>query len=290
MPNPIVSIVIPTYVASAKIVEIPLKSISRQTIPKGQYEVILADNKSKNSKKIKELAEKYGAKIVDIIGKPSQACTQVNKGVKNAKGEYILILDHDISLDSNLLKNFLERVKMQPDIDAWYIPYKIISHGVFFTKVRNFEEQFYNDSIIAAPRMIKRDVFLNTEYMYDPKLNAGPADWDLTIQLKRMRVKFDYLKKYFSHHEEEMNFWQYLTKKTIYAKGGEIYKNKWKKKDPVIFATIVKKQYDPIYRLFGIFIEDGKWKKLLPNLHLYVCFLLVKVLTALFYSITSFER
>jgi glycosyltransferase involved in cell wall biosynthesis len=283
MKKPLISIIISTYFGSTGIVEIPLKSIEHQTCPKNVFEVIIAHNSGENDKYIQNIAKKYSARLIKVDGKPAQTCRQINLGVKAAKGEYILLLDHDISLSRNLLKSFLEEIENKSNVDAWYVPYKIVARGKFLTKIRNFEESFYKDSIIATPRIIKRKTFLNTEFQYDPRLNSGPADWDLTIQLKLMNITFNYLKEYFYHHEEGMSLLQFVSKKTIYSKGGEIYKNKWRKKNNKIYNSIVKKQYDPFYRLFGMFMENGKWKNLLPNIHLYLSFLTIKVVMASIY-------
>jgi len=277
----IVSIIIPTYHASKNILEAALKSIADQSSPKGLYEVILADNNG--GPEIKSLAKKYGLKIVEISGNPPQTCNQVNKGAKTAKGEYIFILDHDITLSPNLLENFIKQALDKKDIDAWYVPYKIVARGYLLNKIRNFEETFYKNSVIAAARIIKKKIFFQTEKQYDPLLNLGPGDWDLTNQLKIMDAKFDYINDYVYHHEEHLNFWDFTKKKTLYSKGGELYKQKWKTKNLRIYNEIVKKQYDPFYRLFGIFVEKGKWRKLLAELSMYFLFLFIKVSMALVY-------
>jgi|SRR3989344_3781353 len=285
MKNPIVSIIIPTYYKSKDLLEIPLKSISEQNCSKIYYETIIADNKG--GEPVRQLAKKYGAKIIDVDGNPPQSCRQVNLGAKISNGEYLLLLDHDIELASNLIENFIEilKVKKNKKVDAWILPYKIIARGKLLTAVRNFEEAFYKNSLIATARIIKHELFWKTENRYDVTLTNGPADWDFTIQLKLSGAKFAYIKDYVYHHEEGMTLWHLLTKKSIYAKGGEIYQKKWEKKNKKIYNDIVRKQFSPFYRLVWIFIEDGKWKRLFPNLHLYLLFLLLKVTTALIYFI-----
>lgn len=283
MKLPTVSIIIPTYFKSKDVLEIPLKSVADQKCPEELYEVIIADNKGGES--IKKLSIEYGARMVNVYGSPPQSCRQVNLGAKSAKGEYLMLLDHDVELSPFLIGNFVESLKEKKnkEIDAWIIPYKIVANGKLLTAVRNFEELFYKNSVIATARIIKKSVFFKTESQYDVALTNGPADWDLTIQLISMDKKFDYIKDHVYHHEEDMNLWQFILKKTIYAKGGERYQKKWHKKNRKVYNNIVKKQYDPKYRLFGIFIENGKWKMLIPNLHFYFLFLALKVTTAAIY-------
>lgn len=288
MNKPAVSIIIPTYWASSNIVEPTLESIVSQTCPKNFYEIIMADNNGGAA--IRSLAGRYEAKILDIKGKPPQTCNQVNQGAKYAKGSYIFILDHDITLSPNFLKEFGKLANIKKDIDAWFVPYKISARGYILNKARNFEEKFYKDSVIAAARIIKKDVFFRTEDQYDPELNAGPGDWDLTNQLKMIGAKFGYINNYVLHHEEHLDFLSFLSKKRIYAQGAEIYKKKWYNKNPKIYNEVVKKQFDPLYRLFVIFIENGEWKILIPNLHLYLLFLFIKVSMSLIYTLRLFKN
>lgn len=280
MKNPVVSIIIPTYYKSVETLNIPLKSIANQNCQKHLFEVIVVDNHG--GKAVESLAKKGKVRLIRVNGKPSQLCRQINKGVEMAKGEYILLQDHDIEIDKNLIMNFTKMIKSnKTNIDAWYIPYKILARGKLLTKIRNFEESFYRNSIVAAPRLIKKSIFLKLQW--DSKVSAGAPDWDFTIQMKLIGAKFGYLKDYFYHHEEQMNFWEFISKKAIYSKDGESYKRKWQEKNPQIYKNIVVKQYDPFYRLFGIFIEKGNGKKLLRCLRLYVLFVIVKILIAIIY-------
>lgn len=274
--NPIISVIIPTYYKSKETLEIALKSIANQRCPQDYYEIIVADNNG--TKEVKELAKQYGAKFIEIKGRPPQVCVQRNTGAKVSRGRYIYTMDHDIELSPNLIKNFAIIIQKKPEVDAWYIPYKIIARSKVLTRIRNFEELFYKNSVVASARIIKREVFWKTETQFDPQLNSGPADWDFDLQLMQINAKFGYLEDYVYHHEEELDLLGFITKKTIYSKGGEIYQDKWQKKDPKLYKKIVRKQYDPLYRLFGIFFERGKWKKLILNTHLYLVFLVIRVM------------
>jgi hypothetical protein len=62
------------------------------------------------------------------------------------------------------------------------------------------------------------------------------------------------------HNETEFNLKKYLSKKSYYAKSFDVYINKWSKNDPDI-----KKQFGLWYRYFGVFLENGKWKKLIAH-------------------------
>lgn len=84
-----VSIIIPTYNEENFLPKL-LRSINRQTYR--NKEVIVADAKS--SDKTREIAEFYGAKVVD--GGP--VAVGRNNGAEHAKGDIILFLDADVVL------------------------------------------------------------------------------------------------------------------------------------------------------------------------------------------------
>lgn len=281
MRRPVVSIIIATH-NSEKVIKFPFESVKNQTCPKSYYEVIIGDNESSDN--TIEIAKRYGVKVVKVLGKPPQICNQQNSAARKAKGKYIFTLDHDIEVSKNFIRNFVERVKGKgKDVDGWFVPYKIIASSPLLTKVRNFEESYYKNSVVAAVRIVKRSIYWKTEKQHDPAIICGPADWDFDLQLMKIGAKTSWFDDYVYHHEENLSFFKFVTKKIIYSESGEVYKKKWMKKDRKIYKTIVRKQYDPYYRLFGIFIEKGKWKKLIKNLHLYMLFLLVKVATAIVY-------
>lgn len=95
----LLSIVIPTKNEEKYLPEL-LESIRRQNFPATDYEIIVADNKSKD--KTREIAEKYKCKIIRG-GFPGPGR---NFGAKAAKGEIVLFLDADTRL---LTKNFLKK-------------------------------------------------------------------------------------------------------------------------------------------------------------------------------------
>lgn len=286
--NPILSIIIPTYSGSKDIVAIALKSIAKQDCSKSLFETILADNKG--GEPVKKLAKKYGAKLVEVTVGDRQVQTQKNAGIKSAKGKYIMILDHDEEIAPNFVSTLVKEEKdKKNNFDAWHNPFKIIAGNVLLTKVRNFEESFYKDTVVSAARIIKRDLFAKGKMQFDPALNGGPGEWDTEIQLKVLKAKIGYLNAYIYHHEEGLSLKYFLSKKTIYVLGGEIYKRKWQKKNKRFYNEIVKKQYGAFYRLFGIFFERGKWKKVLAKPHLYILYLINKIIIASNYFVTQVQ-
>ena len=80
------------------------------------------------------------------------------------------------------------------------------------------------------------------------------------------------------HNEADFNLQKYLSKKQYYSKNFDIYIKKWAKNDPDI-----KKQFGLWYRYFGVFIEDGKWKRLLRHPVLVTGMFTLRFLVGLFF-------
>jgi len=114
-------------------------------------------------------------------------------------------------------------------------------------------------------------------------LVSGPADWDLDIQLKKISCKFGIIDECVYHHEEYLSIWKYLRKKAKYISGSKKYQQKWKKRNKKLYNEIIKKQYSAYYRLIGVFVENGKWKKMIKNFHLYTTVLFIRLLVGVTY-------
>lgn len=279
MNNPLISIIIPTH-NSAGHLKILLDSVRKQKSDK--VEIIVVDNKSSDNTLNLTLA--YNASIIKCEGLPPQVAKQRNLGAKSARGVYLYFMDHDMELSSGFISHFSKKISNPKfsEIDAWYIPEKIISNSKLLVTARNFEAEFINNTVVSAARLIKKTTFDKSDG-FDPRLSSGPADWDFDLQLRKVNSKFDVFDKNVYHHEENLNIRSYIFKKTNYISGEEIYKKKWKTQKR-FYDDVVRRQYSLKYRIFWVFIENGKWKKLLRHLDQYIIFLAIKLSLAFFYE------
>jgi GT2 family glycosyltransferase len=95
-----------------EITEECLNSIKKQTFK--DYEIILVDNNSTDGSS--EYLKKRFPKINLIQNKENYGYAKGNNiGIKKAKGDYVLILNNDIILDKNFLKE-LDKHKNKADI------------------------------------------------------------------------------------------------------------------------------------------------------------------------------
>jgi len=271
------SIIIPTR-NSSRFLDISVASIIAQ---KGvRSEVIVTDNNSTDN--TRTIAKKMGARVVLVSGSAPQVCTQRNMGAKFAKGKYIIFLDHDMELPKGFLLSLSRQVSKTPEIDAWYIPEQMKASSRLLSAMRTFENSCYEFTPIVAARVIKKTSFEKTNG-YDLALSGGPADWDFDLSMHTKGFNFGTSKMFLRHHEETLSYWDYVKKKLQYKRGIEIYKNKWRNKDYGAYRKYIGKQFSPVYRLFTVFFENGKWTRTLRNIHLYIFFIITRTIMLWYY-------
>lgn len=213
----------------------------------GEIEIIVVDNYSIDKTVL--IANSLGAKT--FIKGPERSA-QRNYGVQKASGEIIGILDVDMTLSENVITECVEIFQNNEKIKALYIPEKIFVND-FFNKVRNFERSFYNATVIDGVRFFRREDFLKIGG-FDTSI-TGVEDWDLDRRIKNVG-EVSIIKSPLFHHENH-TLKKYIIKKSYYASNFDNYFRKWG------FDETTKKQFGLYYRYIGVFVEKGKWKKLL---------------------------
>jgi glycosyltransferase involved in cell wall biosynthesis len=244
---PLVSVIVTTKNEEKNIANC-LKSIKNQTYK--NVELIVVDNFSED--KTVEFAQNYEA---TVYFKGPERSVQRNYGAKVAQGKYLIYLDADMILSQTVIEECLAKGECE-NIGALYIPERIIGEG-FWIKVRDFERSFYTGTVIDAVRFIRRDLFEKIGG-FDESL-IGPEDWDLDRRIKEI-AQVGLVTSALFHNEGSFNLNRYLGKKKYYSQSFEKYICKWGKNDPEI-----KKQLGMLYRLSVVFIEKGRWKKLLRH-------------------------
>lgn len=265
--TPLVSVVITTKNEEPNI-ENCLKSIKEQSY--SNIEIIVVDNYS--SDKTKEIALGYTDKVYD---KGPERSAQRNYGmIDKSSGEYVMFVDADMILSRDLIGNCVEYINKEKCV-ALHISEVVMGHN-FFSRVRRFERSFYDGTVIDGARFFKKNIFVNVGG-FDETM-SGPEDWDIDKKIKAIGriglVPKNGEEAVIYHNEAEFNLKKYLDKKGYYTQSFAKYINKWGKDD-----RDIKKQFGLSYRYFGVFLENGKWKKLLtqPILTLGMYFLRVVV-------------
>lgn len=255
-----------------------LESVRCQTYPQEAIEIIVVDNNSTDQ--TKELAQKYTDKV---FNRGPERSAQRNFGmIEKSQGKYVLFLDADTILSPAVIEKSVARLE-NSDLLALYIP-EIVLGSSFWSRVRRFERSFYDGTIVDCVRIIRKDAFEQVGG-FDVEI-TGQEDWDLDKKIRNLgpvdvvddydlrevnhRLKaVDYQqtslagelrevseKALVYHNETDFSVKRYIVKKGYYLEE-LFYIEHWGKGDPE-----VQKQFGFRYRFFGVFIENGKWKKL----------------------------
>lgn len=236
-------------------------------------EIILVDNNSTD--RTVEIAKELGAKT--FIKGPERSA-QRNYGAEMSSGEIIGFLDVDMTLSENVITECLEVFNSNKNIQALYIPEKIYGSS-FFNRVRSFERSFYDATVIDAVRFFRKEAFIKIGG-FDSNLN-GTEDWDIDRRIKQIG-DVDIIKSPLYHHENH-TLKQYIVKKSYYASNFNNYFDKWG------YDEITKKQFGLFYRYIGVYIEKGKWKKLLFHPIYTISMYFLRFLIGIVYILSKFN-
>lgn len=235
-------------------------------VKRGEVEVIVVDNASTDD--TKAIASSLGAAVYD---KGPERSAQRNLGWQMARGEWVVILDADMILPPETIKEMLS----VESGDAYWVPEVRTGSGLR-VKARNFERSFYDGTCVDALRLFRRSV-LEATGGYDENLIAGPEDWELDIRVLATGAKCAVLKNHLIHNEKRLTFRRMLEKKAYYTKSFAAYRAKWPN------HPAVKRQFSPFYRFIGVFVENGKWRKVLRHPILFAVMLVERFAVGLVY-------
>ena len=235
-----------------------------------EVEIIVVDNASTD--RTKAIAAELGAKVLD---KGPERSAQRNLGWRTATADWVVVLDADMILPKELVDEILavaekgENLRQETEDArsgilsnvlrplAFWIPEVRTGSGLR-VKARNFERSFYDGTCIDALRLFSKRV-LEATGGYDENLIAGPEDWELDIRVLATGAKCAVLRHHLLHNEKQLTLKRVLEKKAYYSKSMAAYQAKWPG------HPALKKQFSFAYRFFGVFVENGKWKKLLRH-------------------------
>ncbi len=215
-------------------------------------EIVVVDNSSTDD--TKSIASSLGAKVLD---KGPERSAQRNLGWQTATADWVVILDADMILPKETIEEMLSVADRVDSADAYWIPETRTGSGIR-VKARNFERSFYDGTCIDALRLYRKSVLEKTGG-YDENLIAGPEDWELDIRVLATGARCEVLSKGLIHNEKRLSMKRMLEKKAYYTKSFAAYQEKWKG------HPAVKRQFSPWYRFVGVFVENGKWRRLLRH-------------------------
>lgn len=229
-----ISVVIPTFNEEENIAQC-LVSLSHQTLPRSEYEIIVVDGGSKD--KTCEIAKKYADKVFTQTSRKVGGAR--NDGVKEVKGDIIATTDADCILPPGWIKRISEDFR-DPEVVQLYGPVYPIEEGFrnrfslllanTFSRIGYYSQTFFYT--LGCNTAFRKDAFLKAGGYRC--IDAGD-DLEIAMRMKDLgSVKFDgRLKVGFSMRRYK----QYGTIRSLYewvyivADGGETEKYSYTKKE-----------------------------------------------------------
>ena len=167
--KPLISIVIPLYNKESSILK-TIQSVISQTYT--DYELIVVnDGSTDNGTKI---VENYPDTRINLINKENGGvCSARNRGIQEAKGEYIALMDADDLWDVKYLEEQVRMIRDFPKAAMWSINYAETRNGKIVRRVptglpdgyRGYVEHYFempervSDLFHPSSTVVRREVF-----------------------------------------------------------------------------------------------------------------------------------
>jgi glycosyltransferase involved in cell wall biosynthesis len=204
--QPLVSIIVTTHNNHATL-DACLASIVWQDYP--NKELIIVDNNSTDD--TKAIAQCYTPMV---FNKGPERSAQRNYAVEQAKGEYVVIIDSDMELDSGVISACVAKVQEQPGLGSIIIPEESFGEG-FWARCKQLERSFYvGVGWIEAARFFRKDLYQKAGG-YDGQLVSG-EDWDLSARIAAL-APIGRIDEFIRHNEGRLSLIKTLQKKYYYA-------------------------------------------------------------------------
>ena len=222
-----VSVVVPVYNGEKYIISC-LESLSSQSLPKKNVEVIVVDNCSEDNSV--NIARQYNATVLKETKRGSYAAR--NAGVHAARGQIIGFIDVDCIASSDWIKHALSNFTASPPVEIlagrveFIIPEKLTVWGDFDRHTFLNQEYSFRSGVAKTANMfVKREVFENAGYFNDKLLSGGDIEW--TSRAVRFGASIKYEPKALVYHPVRNNFNEIAKK--VYRVGtgkGQVLKEK----------------------------------------------------------------
>lgn len=208
---PLITVTISTY-NSRPFIEKCLQSLHAQTYPRIEIIVVDALNyDAEEQKKCREIIEKYAIYVQD----GPERSIQRNRGIRDAKGEFVLVLDQDMYLTPEVVQACYEKI-IEENLVAINIPEISIGEG-FWTKCVALER--YVSTVLENGMNESCRFFRKADALriggYDPAI-VGAEDSDFHYRMAALG-HIGKIKECIHHDEGKTRFLRRVKKKYYYS-------------------------------------------------------------------------
>lgn len=241
--QPLVSVIVTTYNNTATLTAC-LASIRGQSYP--SIELIVVDNNSADD--TKDIARSYTRQVYN---RGPERCAQRNYGIAMAQGEYVVIIDSDMELETDVIAACANAVQRDPDLQGVIIPEESFGQG-FWAQCKRLERSFYvGVDWIEAARFYRRQTLLDI-CGYNENLVSG-EDWDLSQRVGAIG-KIGRVNAFIRHNEGHFKLFTTLRKKSYYAKKFAAYTAD-ETPPAATGQTVSRNPYVIVIKRFGLFLS-----------------------------------
>jgi arabinofuranan 3-O-arabinosyltransferase len=262
-----ISIIVPVYNSRISLLDL-LHSLSLSNYK--NYELIINDDKF-STDNISDLVVEYSNKWFQIkYLKLNENRTQARKvASKVAKGEYLLHIDSDMQVSTDLLEECFEKCKGE-NLDALVIPEVSLSSN-FWGRCRAMERECYlGVELIESLRFVKKSVYDSVGGHDVNMIFSEDKDLDLRIREAGYKVGRASVGRIY-HNEGKPSLKDLVIKKFDYSFSAEVFAKKHKK---VFLAQ------SNIFLRYWLFLRN--FKLFFKNPIVYISMICVKTLEYFF--------
>lgn len=183
---PLITVITVVY-NGEKTIERTIQSIQNQTYKNIEY-IIIDGNSTDNTLNI---AKKYSC-ITKLICEPDKGIYDaMNKGIANASGDYIALLNADDWYENNTCEIVAEHIRAS-NKDVYYGMLKIFLPNNELYRVLGYTIASLDEFMIAHPTcFISKKIY--DQFQYDLKYKSA-ADYDFILKI-RNNAKFEFIDK-----------------------------------------------------------------------------------------------
>lgn len=199
--RPLISIIIPTYNVSRKILTECINSVLNQTYT--NFEICIADDNSTNEETINTLKEYENNDKIHIVYRKENGMISkcMNSALEIAQGDYVGFLDNDDMLDENALYYMVSKLNKNKSLDLIYSDEdKMDEDGKYSDP--NFKPDWSPDTLLSMNyichfTIIRKSLLDKVGYFkseYD-----GAQDYDLFLRVTEKTDKVGHVSKILYH-------------------------------------------------------------------------------------------